>query len=213
MTKQLKFMATLTISLSVALIVLVVLFIVPNTNLIIEFSAENPLLGPLIIILWRILAIVIPPIPGAAISLALVPVFGWWQSFIYAAIGVLSGTTISFWLARVFREPLVRRFVPLQKLHSWQEKLSPKTEFFVFIGIILATAPVTDFMSYIAGISRIGFWKFIGAISVSILPNVIIYYFGELAFKLNVYFGIIYILLYLLIFYIFRKRDFFTKNK
>ena len=106
MNNHLKFIATLTISLSVFLIVFVVLFIIPNTDSIIQFSASNPLLGPLIITLWRILAIVVPPIPGAAVSLALIPVFGWWQSFIYASIGVLSGTTISFWLARGFPQTL-----------------------------------------------------------------------------------------------------------
>lgn len=212
MSKQLKFITTLTISLSVTLIILVTLFVIPNTNSIIEFSVKNPLLGPIIVILWRILAIAIPPIPGSAISLALIPVFGWWQSFLYATIGILIGTTVAFWLGRIFREPLVKRFVPLQQLHLWQSKLTPRTEFFVFLGIILATAPVTDFMSYIAGVSKITFQKFIAAIFVSLLPNLVIYYFGELAFKINVYFGAAYILLYLIVFYVLKKRDFFKSK-
>ncbi len=210
MTKQTKLIAGLTAFLSSFGLALVLLVVIPNIENVAAFAKNNSLLAPLILIAWRILAIVIPPIPGSMLSYALLPVFGWWESFIYSAIGVLIGTSTAFWLARRFRERLVGRFLPLRRVHELQGRMSSKTEFLVFLGFMLVTSPISDFMSYVAGLSKISFLKFISAVAISILPNIFIYYVGEAAFRANIYLGTALLLSYAIIFYFLKKKDIFS---
>lgn len=202
-----------TIGLTILSVFVIASIITPNLEAITDFSIKYPFLAPIAIILWRILAVVIPPLPGGLVSLALIPVFGWFASFLYATTGLMIGAAISFLLARRFREPLVKKFVPLQQLHSWEGKLSNKNEFWVFLGIRMSTEAIMDFISYIAGLSKISFTKFIVATFISLIPNALIFYLGETVYKefyqKNAFLAVLVILILGLIYYkIFsRKAD------
>lgn len=148
-----------------------------------SFTLKYPFFAPIIIIFWRIIAIIIPPLPGGVLSFAFIPIIGWFGAYAYGEIGVIIGASLAFFIARRFREPAVARFVPLQTLHVWEDKLSKKQEFFAFLGIRLAAASVMDFLSYAAGLSKISFKKFILATIIAELPVAIWYYFGEVAYK------------------------------
>jgi uncharacterized membrane protein YdjX (TVP38/TMEM64 family) len=148
-----------------------------------DFILQYPVFAPVLLVLWRILGIVIPPIPGGAVSLALIPVLGWLPSYIYAVIGVTVGSSIAFWLARWWREPLVARFVPLQQLHAWQQALSEKQALWSFIGIRFATGPILDFVSYAAGLTRLPYRTFLVATLLSELPQMATFYFGEAVYR------------------------------
>lgn len=212
MNRQVKLITTTTAFLSSLGLVIIILLVIPNVPSIVIFAQEHSIFAPLLVIFWRILAIVVPPIPGSMLSYAMLPVFGWERSFIYSLAGVLAGTSLAFWLARRAQEALVTRFVPLQIMHRWQQRLSGKTEFLVFLGIILLTSPISDFMSYVAGVSRINFGKFFAATFISQLPYIAIYYVGGEAFKANIYLGISLFLAYVIIFYFLRKTEFFKKR-
>lgn len=213
MFKRSKFIATLTIIFSILGIGFLILWITPNIDIVTRTFSQHKILGPFFLIFWRILAIVIPPIPGGFVGYALLPVFGWKLSFVYNSLGVLIGTSTAFWLARLFREPLVKKFIPLQKLHEWEGKLSNKKEFLAFLGIRLSTSPVLDFISYVAGLSKISFGNFFLATLVSILPEVLIYYVGDKAYKISVYFGVALVIIFLIFFYVFKKKEFLEADK
>ena len=153
------------------------------TDSIIEFTSEHSIVGPVLLILWRILGIIVPAIPAGVVSFAVVPFFGFLPTYLYTLTGILIGTSISFWLARNFREPLVQRFLPLQKIHKLEDRLSRKKEFFAIVGIRLFTAPVMDFSSYIAGLTKISFKKFLLATIIASIPDIGIFYFGEEFYK------------------------------
>src|SRR3989344_4570749 len=116
--------------------------------------------GPLLLILWRIIGIIFPAIPAGVVSFAVVPIFGWFKTYIYTVTGILIGTSISFFLARKFGEPLAERFVPIKKLHRLEDKLTEKQKFLGIVALRLFTVPVMDFSSYAAGLTRISFPKF-----------------------------------------------------
>ena len=217
MNKHSQLIGLTTFLLSAIGIFLLIVIVPPHLSTITALSQKHWILGALLIILWRIIAIVIPPVPGGIVSFALVPVFGWFLSFVYATIGVLIGTTIAFYLARRYQEPLVKRFVPLQQLHQWQGKLSKKTEFFAFLGIRLATAPVLDFISYIAGLSTIRFSTFISVVAIGILPDALIYYLGEELYKQlykeSAYLGVLSLLIFAVFLYGIGKIGFFEDKK
>ncbi len=148
------------------------------------FTIENHIfLGPLLLILWRIIGIIFPAIPAGVISFAAVPIFGWFHTYLYTVTGIMIGTSISFFLARKFREPLVKRFVPLKRIHEVENKLTKRQEFLAIIGIRIFTVPVMDFSSYVAGLSKISFPKFFLATLIASLPDIAIFYFGEQFYK------------------------------
>lgn len=192
-------------------------FLVPsNLDAIIAFAKEHTFLAPFLVIFWRILAIVIPPLPGGVVSLALLPAFGWFWSFIFSSLGMLIGTSLAFALARKFREPFVKRFVPLQELHHWEEKLSARTEFLGFLVLRFTTGPVMDFISYLAGLSKISYPRFILATLISLLPDTILYYAGE-EFYMNLYtkdayWGLVIFAVVVITAYVIYKSKFFKKT-
>ncbi len=201
-----------------SLLIIFFLFWFPaNQEQIVAFAIAHVILAPIIVIIWRILAVVIPPIPGGILSFLLIPIYGWLWSYIFAFLGIIIGASIAFWIARVYRKPLVSRFVPLQQLHAWEEKVSRKKEFLAFLGIRLTTAPIMDFISYIAGLSKINFRIFFFATALSELPNIALYYFSDVTYKYIVKHsssvGFLYLLLLPALFLLLQQYKLFKKEK
>lgn len=169
--------------LVVASFVLLIFFLPAYQGPIVQFTKDNPVLAPVILILWRFIGVVIPPIPAGILAFTLIPILGWFWVFLYSTIGLLSGAVVAFFLARRFREPMVKRFVPLQELNRWEGKLSDTTELWGFIVIRLTTGPVMDFISYLAGLTKLPFWKFFVATLLSLIPSATGYYLGETAYN------------------------------
>jgi uncharacterized membrane protein YdjX (TVP38/TMEM64 family) len=216
MQKKPNFLALLTLGLTALSVTIFILLVPQNIDKIIEFGVAHPVLAPVLIVAWRMLAIIIPPIPGGVVSWAFLPAFGWFWSFIFAATGMLSGTVIAFFLARRYREKLVNKFVPLQEFKTWEEKLSNKTEFFGFLILRFTTGPVMDFVSYVAGLSKISFKQFFIATVISLLPDALLYYLGgevyKTVYKENAYWSFATLALFALAIYILYKRKFFKKT-
>lgn len=180
---------------------------------IIEFTKNYPLVAPLIIIGWRIVGMVIPPIPGGAVSIAMIPIFGWFWSFIYASVGLLIGCSISFLLARKYREPLVEKFVPLKQLHTWEDKVSDNMHFATFVAIRFTTGPVLDFISYVAGLSKISFTKFFIATALTLIPDALFYYLGDNIYQASTPVALASLMLFVLAYYVLQKAKFFELLK
>lgn len=201
----------------VVLSMLFLFFLLPQyQEQITKFTIENPVLAPVILILWRIIGVVIPPIPAGILALTLLPILGWFWVFLYSSIGLLAGAVIAFLLARRFREPLVKRFVPLQELNRWEGKLSESSELWGFILIRLTTGPIMDFISYLAGLTKLSFPKFLFATVLSLIPSAIGYYIGESAYnKLSQESPLISVgfLIALGVFIYFAKEKFLPKHK
>lgn len=148
------------------------------------FTIENhTLLGPLLLILLRIIGIIFPAIPAGVVSFAAVPIFGWFKTYLYTVLGILIGTSISFFLSRKFREPLVERFVSLKRIHKIEDKLTERQEFLAILGLRIFTVPIMDFSSYAAGLTKISFRKFFLATLIASLPDIAIFYFGEQLYR------------------------------
>lgn len=212
MGKKSQFITLLTLGLSTVSIILLVLLIPPNLSSIITFASQNKLLLISTVIIYRVLAIVIPPLPGGAISIALIPVFGWQLSFLVSSVSVLIGTSISFFLARKFREPLVKNFIPLQQLHKWETKLSQKRKLWAFLVIRFTTGPILDFISYAAGLSKISFKNFFLATTITLIPDAFFYYLGETAYKVSSYLALALLVVFFTVFLILKKKKFFETN-
>jgi uncharacterized membrane protein YdjX (TVP38/TMEM64 family) len=161
------------------------------------------------LISWRVLGIIIPAIPGGIVSFAVIPFFGWSLTYLYTLIGISIGTSISFWLARSFRERLVARFLTLRKIHKLEDSLSHKKRFFAIVALRLFTVPVMDFSSYIAGLTKISFTKFFLATIIASIPDIGIFYFGEELYKKffgkSIAIGVGFLFFIALAYFLFRK--------
>lgn len=187
------------------------------TNITIEFTSRHLLVGPLLLITWRIFGLVIPAIPAGVVSFAFIPFFGWLATYIYTLVGILIGTSICFLLARKFREPLVKRFLPLQRIHKMEDEMSKKKQFMAIVALRLFTVPIMDFSSYIAGLTKISFKKFILATVIASTPDIGIFYFGEEVYKRvfarNIAVAIAGLFFLGLFYYLFKKYNLKKGNK
>ncbi|MFA6135773.1 MAG: VTT domain-containing protein [Candidatus Paceibacterota bacterium] len=167
----------------------------------------NSFLGVILFIIVRAIAIIIPPIPGVIVDLPGAISFGWLLGLIYGEIGIMLGATVSFFIAKRFREPLVKRFVSLQKIHAWEDKLSENDKFWGLFSIRLFANPIFfDVISYAAGLTKIKFSKFFIATFISNVPYMfLIYYFGEASFNMGIYYFISFILALFIIWAIFGR--------
>lgn len=168
-----------------------------------------PLIAPLMYIVIRAVSILIPPIPGLAIDLIGMAFFGWLLGFIYAEIGILLGTTAAFLIGRKFREPLLKKFISLQKIDQYREKLSSREEFWSLVLIREITTPVFDYMSYVAGLSRISLWRFFLISLVATVPHMFLFfYLGNVFLEKGIYYLVLFILIILVAMYFLKKKYF-----
>lgn len=192
---------TTTLTFSLIGLALLLLWVPDNLNQVTGLVEKHPILAPLFVISWRFLSTAVPPIPGGIISLALLPVLGWFKSFVYASIGVMLGTSTAFFLARRYRRPLVKKIVPIQQLQEWEKKFNEKRKFWAFLGLRLITAPVFDFVSYVAGLSKLSFKTFFFANLVALLPDAVFFYVGQELYKRSALIAIFAIVGVLLLYY------------
>lgn len=142
----------------------------------------HPILSPVLFIFLRAIPVVVAPIPGVAFDLVGVAMFGWKLGLFLALVGANIGAAIAFFIARYFREPVVKYFVPLQKLHELEARYSGRQKFWGLVALRFITSPFFDFASYAAGLTNISFLTFILSGFISVLPYAfVIYFFGGLA--------------------------------
>lgn len=169
-------------------------------------ETHNPILAPIVFIIVRASAVVVPPIPGITIDLVGIAMFGWWRAFLYAEIGIMCGALIAFFLARSVREHVLRFFVPLKQVHSWRERLSPNVEFWGLVLLRLATNPAFDYISYASGLSGVGPRRFASATLIGNIPSVfVVFYFGGLALGQSIYVTLVCLLVVFVVYLVCKR--------
>jgi len=177
------------------LLIVIILFNPYRLQSTLAFTAEHLYVGAILLVLLRIIGMIVPIIPGGIVSFAVIPIFGWFVTYICTALGIFIGTSIAFWLARIYKEPLLARFVSLKRIHELEKEISGKKEFIALVAFRLFTVPVVDISSYVAGFTKISYKKFALATFLATLPLNLTYYFGETFYKIifgkNIFIGII----------------------
>jgi len=172
---------------------------------------QNPVGAAVVFIVLRALAIVISPIPGIALDAPSIAAFGWQRAFIYAETGIMLGAMTAFSLARRFRAPLIKRFVPLQRIQEWESTLSDKEEFWAWVALRLPTNPAFDYISYAAGLTQCSPTKFFFSTLLGNLPSMFLFfYLGGIAFEQGAFLGLTLLsavaIIALIAMSLFRKR-------
>ncbi len=167
------------------------------------FLENYPIIAPVIFIILRILPVVIPPIPGLLLDAVGVVVFGWFYGFIYAETAILIASMIAFFIGRRFREPFLGKFISIQKIHEWEDKLSEKEKFAALISIRFISSPFFDIINYVAGLTKIkASTYFCTTLIVTAPMGFMIYYFGSIILNAPfIIIGTLVLLIPLLIWY------------
>lgn len=169
-------------------------------------------LAPLISIFLRTAAIVFAPIPGTPIDLINLAFFGKVVGFIYAEFSIMLGSSINFYIGRKFGEPAVKNFIDVGKIHLWEQRINEKSGFWGLVFIRMSTILIFDYLSYVVGLTKMGFGKFFTtSLLASIPPMIAFYYFGGIILEKELFLTIILIIPFIVLFYMFQKGKIFKK--
>ena len=151
-----KYLPDLISVIVVSLIIFIIAWNIPF-DIIRLFISQNPLLGALVFIFFMILSTVVPPVTIFPLIPFVGVVLGPFATMIYCVIGWTIGSVMSFWIARHLGRPFLARYISLDKIDEWGNKIPEKNEFLALLLLRMAT-PV-DVLSYAVGLfCRIKFW-------------------------------------------------------
>jgi len=112
--------------------------------------------GPIVLISFNALQIIIAPIPGFAFPVVAGFLYGVWWGGLWAAIGQMIGALTAMWLARTYGRPITERLVGSQRMARWENvPLSTST----VVWCVLLTAPTGDLPYFLAGLSKVSYTK------------------------------------------------------
>lgn len=174
-----------------------------------QIVVDYPLIAPILFMIIRSSSVIIPPIPGIVFDLPAIVIFGWVRGFIYAEMGIMLGAMLAFWVARRFREPLVKRLTSLKKVHEWETRASENKKFWTLVAIRLPTNPLFDYISYAAGLTKISPTKFFFSSLLGNIPSMfLVFYFGGASFQKGIYWTITFLVALFILWLIFGRKNF-----
>ncbi|PIR24169.1 hypothetical protein COV42_02285 [Candidatus Campbellbacteria bacterium CG11_big_fil_rev_8_21_14_0_20_44_21] len=144
-----------------------------------NFAEIHIALAPLLYILFRTFSVIFPPFPGTTLDLIAIPLFGKVMGFVYAEITMVLGATINFYIARYLGKPFILKFTSVKKIEEWEKRIEEKSGFWGLVGIRLLTISIYDYLSYIAGLTKMKTSKFFwSSLVASIPPTAAFFYIG-----------------------------------
>ncbi|MFA6095285.1 MAG: VTT domain-containing protein [Candidatus Paceibacterota bacterium] len=130
-----------------------------------DFVRSSGIWAPIVLILAKASTMVFAPVSGSPLYPLAGALFGFWEGSAYLILGDLLGSTISFYISRVFGRRAVERFargdVPvIDKILRFMET----TRGFLVARVCFIALP--EAVSYAAGLTRISFSKFVSISTV-----------------------------------------------
>ncbi len=110
--------------------------------------------GPLALVLFNIIQIVVAPVPGYVMQMAAGFLYGPVWGGIWGSTGLMIGAMLAMWLARRFGRPLVTDLAGGDRVTKW-EKVTHSTS--IVLWFILILTPTGDLPYFLAGLSRVRF--------------------------------------------------------
>lgn len=139
----------------------------------------------LIFILFQIMQVIIPIIPGGITCLGGVILFGPWMGFVYNYVSICIGSIIVFFIGRKYGTPLIIAIFGEKAYNKYIKILTKKNRFDnVFAALIFFPIAPDDMLCYIAGTTKIKFKKYFWIIILGKPMSIALYSLGlEVLFK------------------------------
>ena len=168
-------------------------------NLIVE-----SFLGLGVYVLLNFVGIVVAPVTVIPLVVIVSGIWGPVVAGFATFIAWVLGSAVAFLIARKFGVPIVKRFISLDELYKYEDKFSI---FYSFWGLVLLRMVIpVEILSYGLGLfSRIGFWRYISASALGLLPVSFAFGFlGVIPFVYQFFLGLLFLIGVLLVL-IFRE--------
>ena len=206
MTRRRQGILWIVASIILTALFLSVIFSASYQQAVTRYVKTNAAAAPVTIILVRAATNILAPLPGSPVAFASLAVLPWWQAWLYNLAGIQLGAISAFFIARRFREPVVARFVSLRDIHAWQERISPRRQFWGFAGLRLVAILAYDFVSYAAGLTKLPFLLFLGAsLLVDVPLTLTFFYLGGAAYRYGVYLMLVIVVMFVMGALIFKR--------
>lgn len=119
-----------------------------------QFVEELGWLGPLALILFNTLQIVIAPIPGYFVQAAAGYLYGPIWGGLWATCGLMSGSMLAMGLTRRFGRPLAVAMIGANRLERWEATTHSSSS---LVWFLLLFAPLGDIPYFLAGLARVSY--------------------------------------------------------
>lgn len=144
-----------------------------------HFLKQFGIFAPIVFILFQIVQVIIPILPGGIGSLGGIMIFNPIMGFVYNYVGICLGSLGAFLLARRFGKNFVRSITNpnmYNKYLSWLDKESKFDRWFA-MAIFFPIAP-DDFLCYLAGLTQISSRRFLWIILLGKPLGIFVYTYG-----------------------------------
>ena len=130
--------------------------------------------APLLSMVLQVVSSVIPPLPSWVLPIVNAMVFGAVPGGLLSFGTALLAAAICFGLARALGRPWVEGIVPAQSLERWDGFFDRRGVLAVAVGRVIPFIN-PDILSYAAGLTRLGWRRFLLGIGIGSVPSIILY--------------------------------------
>lgn len=127
--------------------------------------------GPVALILFNALQIVVAPIPGYVLQAAAGYLFGPLWGGLWGALGVLAGTMLAMWLARTYGRHFVEHWVGKERMARWEAATHSSN---MWLWFLLLLAPTGDLPYFLAGLAGVSYTRIVLLTLVIRIPSVFV---------------------------------------
>ncbi|MFH1849369.1 MAG: TVP38/TMEM64 family protein [archaeon] len=177
------------LGLLLVLIIAVALYFSPvrdlftQKELIVDFILGFGVFGPIAMVLLQAFQALLPIIPGQVLSVSGGYLFGFIPGTVYNTIGTMIGSSLCYFLSKIYGRKFVLRFVDERELKHLDAFFSKRGWLSLIIARSLPFFP-NDAVSICAGISKMRFREFFIGSLIGFLPHfLLLNYFGEELFQ------------------------------
>ena len=163
----------------IAMIVLIIVFfqelktVFGSTEAVSEWVNKQGAASWLLFIGIQIFQVVIFIVPGEVTQIAGGYLFGIGFGFLLSVTGILIGSILNFYIARISGGAFVEKIIGHHKYDKFQKVLSEDKQVFLFFMLFLIPGIPKDIVCYFAGLSRISIGKFILFSTIGRIPGII----------------------------------------
>lgn len=128
--------------------------------------------GPLVIIITMVLQMFLIVIPTPLLMVVTILAYGPWIGAAILFVAVFVASSIGYFIGRYFGPVIVEKLIG----HKTEKKITNFIEdygFWTVIVVRLSPFLSNDAISFVGGILKMGYWKFIGATMIGISPLII----------------------------------------
>ncbi len=155
-----------------------ILAFLENSTHLKSWIEQQGTIGPLLIIGFMMIAIIMSPIPSAPIALVSGAVYGHTFGTVYIVIGSVLGATAAFFIARIAGVDVTRKWLG----NEYGKGLTGSQNMLMVIICISRLLPFISFdmISYAAGVTSLSYWRFAIATLAGIVPaSFLLAHFGS----------------------------------